>query len=75
MSCCPATIFPFAEAVTTVNYSPALAELYGPQPNTQVYYQQGTEYVLSDDMNLVTFDGTDIVADHGGFNVGFLKIF
>lgn len=75
MSCCSPTIFPFNEAVTTVNYSPALLALYGSQPNTQVYYKEGTEYVLSDDMNLVTFDGTDIIADHGGVQIGFLKVF
>lgn len=75
MICCTPTIFPFSEAVTTINYFPYLASLYGPTPNTQVYYQEGTEYVLSDDLNLVTFDGVDIVADHGGVAVGFLKVF
>jgi hypothetical protein len=75
MSCCAPTIFPFNEAVTTVNYSPFLLGLYGPEPNVQVYYRDGTQYVLSDDMNEVKFDGTDIVADHGGVQIGFLKVF
>lgn len=75
MTCCSPFIQPFSEAVTTVNYSPSLAALYGSTPNVQVYYRDGTEYVLSDDMSGVVFDGTDIVADHGGVNVGFLKIF
>lgn len=75
MSCCSPTIFPFNEAITTVNYSPSLAALYGSTPNVQIYYRDGTEYVLSDDMSGVVFDGTDIVADHGGLAVGFLKVF
>lgn len=75
MTCCTPTIFPFSEAVTTINYFPFLASLYGATPNTQVYYQEGTEYVLSDDMSGVSFDGVNIVADHGGIQVGLLKIF
>lgn len=75
MICCEPTIFPFNEAVTTINYFPFLASLYGSKPNTQVYYREGTEYVLSDDMSGVSFDGVDIVADHGGVQVGFLKVF
>lgn len=75
MICCTPFIKPFNEAITTLNYSPSLAAIYGSKPNVQVYYRDGSEYVLSDDMNQVKFDGTDIVADHGGVNVGFLKIF
>lgn len=76
MSCCPATIVSFGNvSSTTINYSPSLAALYGSDPNVQVYYKDGTEYVLSDDMNEVRFDGTDIVVDHGGAAIGFIKVF
>lgn len=75
MNCCEATIFTFNEAETIINYSPALRALYGQDPNVQVYYKDGAEYVLSDDMNQVKFDGTDIVVDHGGINVGIIKVF
>lgn len=73
--CCTATIFPFIEAITTINYSPFLLSLYGPEPNVQVFYKEGTQYVLSDDMNLIKFDGSDIIADHGGPMAGILKVF
>lgn len=75
MSCCTPFILPFNEAVTTLNYFPSLAALYGSKPNTQIYYWDGTNYVLSDDMNLVSFDGVNIVADHGGVQAGLLKVF
>jgi hypothetical protein len=48
---------------------------YGPEPNVQVYFLQDGQYVLSDDMNQVSFDGVNIVADYGGNASGFLKIF
>jgi hypothetical protein len=48
---------------------------YGPEPNVQVYFQQDGVYVLSDDMNQVSFDGVNITADYGGPASGFLKIF
>lgn len=76
MNCCPPTIVFFGNASsTTINYFPSLAAQYGVDPNVQVYYQDGTEYVLSDDQNEVKFDGTDIVVDHGGPQVGFVKVF
>ncbi len=75
MTCCQPTIFPFNEAITTINYFPYLASLYGSKPNTQIYYREATEYVLSDDMSGVSFDGVNIVADHGGVQVGLLKVF
>lgn len=75
MICCTPTILPFNEAITTVNYSPSLAALYGRDPNVQIYYRDGTQYVLSDDMSEVKFDGVNVVADHGGNQVGFLKVF
>lgn len=48
---------------------------YGPEPNVQVYFKEGAEYALSDDMNQVRFDGVNIYADYGGPNTGFLKVF
>jgi len=74
MICCTPTIVPFNEAVTTVNYT-ALAALYGQDPNVQVYYKEGANYVLSNDMTSVKFDGVNIIVDHGGPVVGLLKIF
>lgn len=52
-----------------------MIEQYGAKPNVQVYYKEGTEYVLSDDMNAVSFDGSMIVVDNGGLNTGVVKIF
>lgn len=75
VSCCTPTIQPFNEAVTTINYSTTLRRSFGNEPNVQVYYAQDGNYVLSDDMNQVKFDGTNIEVDHGGPQVGFIKIF
>lgn len=75
MICCEPYIQFFNEAITTLNYSPSLAALYGPDPNVQIYYREDENYVLSNDMSEIKFDGTDIVADHGGVQVGFLKVF
>lgn len=78
MSCCEPTIFPFVfVSTTTIAYSPALMILYGAKPNVQVYYKftGGTQYVLSDDMNQVSFDGVNITVDHGGTGqIGFIVI-
>lgn len=52
-----------------------MLENYGSEPNVQVYYRVGTEYQLSDDFNQVSFDGTNITVDHGGSQIGFVKIF
>lgn len=52
-----------------------MVEQYGAKPNVQVYIKEGTEYVLSDDMNAVVFDGSTIEVDNGGPNSGFVKIF
>jgi len=52
-----------------------MVEQYGEKPNVQVYFKDGSEYVLSDDMNAVSFDGTTIEVDNGGPNTGIIKIF
>lgn len=76
MTCCAPTIVPFGnETETVINYNAAMLENYGAKPNVQVFYKQGTEYALSDDMNQVRFDGVNITVDHGGSNTGFVKIF
>jgi hypothetical protein len=76
MNCCEPTIVQFVnEASKSVNYSAFMVQQYGAEPNVQVYYLQDGEYVLSDDMNQVKFDGTDIVVDLGGPASGFIKIF
>lgn len=48
---------------------------YGAKPNVQVYFKEGTEYVLSDDQNVVKFDGVNITVDNGGLATGVVKIF
>lgn len=63
------------QSSSVINYTTAMQELYGPKPNVQVYFKEGAEYSLSDDMNEVKFDGTTIEIDHGGVNSGFVKIF
>lgn len=74
--CCPPTIFPFGAALQTIiNYTAAMIVQYGVDPNVQVYFQDGTEYVLSDDMNMVKFDGVNITVDNGGAATGFVKVF
>ena len=75
MNCCEPTIVTFNESETIINYSPSLLALYGTDPNVQVYYKDGANYVLSDDMNQVKFDGTNITVDHGGVNTGIIKVF
>ena len=51
-----------------------MAQQYGPEPNVQVYYKEGEEFVLSD-FSQVIFDGSTIIVDHGGLNTGIIKIF
>jgi hypothetical protein len=75
MSCCTPTIVPFTnEATKEIPYSAAMIEEYGSTPNIQVYYREGTEYVLSDDANRVDFNGVRILVDFGGPNTGIIKI-
>jgi hypothetical protein len=76
MLCCSPTIINFLSVPSTVvNYNAQMVSDYGPEPNVQVYFQQDGVYVLSDDMNQVSFDGVNITADYGGPASGFLKIF
>lgn len=76
MNCCVPTIQSFLNQSTTIiPYSAFMIEQYGAKPNVQVYYKEGTEYALSNDMNRVAFDGSTITIDHGGPNTGFVKIF
>jgi len=76
MTCCVATILNFLGVATmTINYSADMIANYGPEPNVQIYYLDGAEYVLSDDMNQVKFDGVNINIDFGGPGEGFVKIF
>ena len=76
MICCEATIIPFTNQTnTTIVWDANKQDLYGSEPNVQVYYKEGLEYVLSDDMNGVVFDGSTIEIDHGGTNTGIVKIF
>lgn len=76
MNCCQPTIVSFAnEATKTIPYTASMQELYGPTPNVQVYIKDGEEFVLSDDMSGVVFDGTNIIADFGGQQNGIVKIF
>lgn len=76
MNCCEPFILNFASVSSSViNYTTAMQAMYGPKPNVQVYFKEGDEYVLSDDMNQIKFDGVNITADYGGPNTGFVKIF
>jgi hypothetical protein len=76
MTCCSPTIINFLSVPSTVvNYNAQMVADYGEKPNVQVYFQQDGAYVLSDDMNQVSFDGVNITADYGGNASGFLKIF
>lgn len=75
MSCCAATIYPFAAATLSIPYGATEQAAYGVDPNVQVYIQDGTEYVLSDDFNEVRFTGTSIDIDFGGVQTGVVKVF
>lgn len=75
MNCCEATIYPFNGSSMTIDYNTAHKSAYGLEPNVQVYYREGTEFVLSDDMNQVSFDGNSIEIDFGGPAVGIVKVF
>lgn len=76
ISCCEPFILNFASVSSSViNYTADMQAKYGPEPNVQVYFKEGSEYALSDDMNQIRFDGVNIYADYGGPNTGFLKVF
>lgn len=75
MTCCAPTIVPFTnEATKEIPYGDVMQEIYGSTPNIQVYYREGTEYVLSDDANRVDFNGERILVDFGGTATGIIKI-
>lgn len=76
MICCTPTIIPFNNVPSVaISYPASMIAAYGPEPNVQVFYKEGLEYVLSDDMNAVVFDGSTITVDNGGPNTGVIKIF
>lgn len=75
MNCCEPTILTFNDNITRISYSEGMAQKYGSEPNVQVYYLEDGNYVVSNDMNRVSFDGSAITVDHGGVNVGIIKIF
>lgn len=75
MTCCEPAIYPFNGSTLTIDYGVEMQAAYGSNPNVQVYYREGTEYVLSDDMNQVVFTGSSIEIDFGGPNVGIVKVF
>lgn len=75
MICCEPTIYPFSGSTLTIDYGVEMQAAYGSNPNVQVYYREGTEYVLSDDMNQVVFTGSSIEIDFGGPAVGIVKVF
>lgn len=76
MTCCEPSITPFTlQSTTVIAWTADMQELYGSRPNVQVYYKDGAEYVLSDDMSGIVFDGVEIRVDHGGVNTGFVKVF
>lgn len=75
-TCCDQMITSFNNVASQViAYGADKQALYGSRPNVQVYFKDGTEYVLSDDFNNVTFTGSSIVLDFGGSNTGIIKIF
>jgi hypothetical protein len=78
MSCCTPTIIPFFNAATTtVAYGPGLQSQYGPVPNINVSYWDGTQYVAAGIMTQVKFNYpvTSIQIDHGGSpSTGIIKI-
>lgn len=76
MTCCEALIRPFTSVATlSIPYGAAEVEAYGTEPNVQVYIFDGTDYVLSDDMNEIIFTGSSIDIDFGGIATGFVKVF
>lgn len=76
MTCCEPIIQPFAVLGTlSIPWGVIQQELYGTEPNVQVYLKDGAEFVLSDDMNEVKFTGTSIDIDFGGPADGIIKIF
>lgn len=76
MTCCNPIIQSFADVATlTIPYGDIEQALYGTDPNVQVYINDGTDYVLSDDMNGIMLTGTAIEIDFGGNATGFVKVF
>jgi hypothetical protein len=76
MMCCSPITQSFVNASTlTIPFGAIQQAEYGAQPNVQVYIKDGTEYVLSDDMNEVRFTGENIEIDFGGPATGFVKVF
>lgn len=76
MSCCDPIISPFSgQSSITIEYGAIRQEQYGSRPNVQVYIYDGTDYVLSDDMNEIRFADDQITVDFGGIQSGFVKVF
>lgn len=76
MTCCSPIVQPFTNVSSvTIPYGAIQQELLGAEPNVQVYIHDGTDYVLSDDMNGIILTGTSIEIDLGGNATGFVKVF
>ena len=78
MSCCNPLVVPFFNTSTTIiNYGPSLQYQYGPVPNINVSYWDGTQYVAAGITTQIKFNYpvTVITVDHGSDGAtGLIKI-
>lgn len=81
MSCCPSHILPFNNTGSTViGYTETMRNIYGRYPDVQIYYMEDSgEYVRAINPSgirlTVNHDLVEtITVDHGGLQVGFIKI-
>lgn len=67
MPCCQSTIFAGSSALSDLQYTPAMAALYGPLPKIDVaYMNEAGDYVFAGVFTQVQFNGDRILIDHGG---------
>lgn len=74
MTCCEPTIYPFSSSTLTIDYGAQKQADYGSNPNVEVYIKEGSEYVLSEFVE-VRLSGGSIEIDFGGPAVGVVKVF
>ena len=67
MPCCVPTIFAGSSELSDIQYTPAMAAIYGPLPKIEtLYMNESGDYVFAGVFTQVQFNGANILVNHGG---------
>jgi hypothetical protein len=75
MTCCTPIIQTGNSALTDMQYTASMAQVFGPTPKIEVMYlNEEGNYVFAGVFTQVQFNGSQILVDHGGPAKWLLKI-